>query len=104
MDGFQLEPQKQPTQGRGEPDLDLLEPQVVGSFVRVLNDDIDAALEPSNVAFIALHSILRLVVRNACVWAETTDEHAYLVAGLYANDYEADAARNQLLMSLVVPG
>lgn len=103
MQGFQLEPQKQPIQGQVSPDLDLLEPQAFGSFVRVLND-VDAALEPSNVAYIALHSILRLVVRNACVWAETTDDRAYLVAGLYANDYDADTARNQLLISITEPG
>ncbi|RII83842.1 hypothetical protein CJO09_00955 [Neopusillimonas maritima] len=81
------------------PNPDSLEPQVFGSFVRVLND-VDVALEPSNVAYIALHSIMRLVVRDASVWAETSDDRIFLIAGRYKNDFEANEARHSMLLVL----
>lgn len=100
MHGFQMEPETLPTPIQKT--QDRMDPQIIGSFLRVLASP-DAPLEPASVLHIPVHSVMRILVGNGCVYVETTDERSYLAAGEYSNDYEADQARQQLLMSLVVP-
>lgn len=73
-----------------------IEPQAIGPFLRTIITPSEG-IEPHTVVHIALHSIMRLSVGEGCVWAETSDQQAYLAAGPYANDYLADEARNRLL-------
>lgn len=76
-----------------------MDPQIIGSFLRVLASP-DAPVEPASVLHIPIHSVMRILVGNACVFVETTDERSYLAAGEYGNDFEADEARRSLLVTL----
>lgn len=97
MHGFQMEPVTTPN---GQPKAqDRMDPQIIGSFLRVLASP-DAPVEPASVLYVPVHSVLRVIVNNACVFVETTDERSYLAAGEYGNDFEADEARRSLLVTL----
>lgn len=97
MHGFQMEPVTTPN---GQPKAqDRMDPQIIGSFLRVLASP-DAPVEPASVLHIPIHSVMRILIGDACVYVETTDERSYLAAGQYSNDYEADQARHSLLITL----
>lgn len=103
MQGFQLDPITDTLNQVDEQEVmsaanssQRLEPQAIGPFLRTVITPSES-IEPNAVVHIALHSILRLTVGEGCVWAETSDQQAYLAAGPYANDYLADDARNRLL-------
>lgn len=76
-----------------------MDPQIIGSFLRVLASP-DAPIEPSSTLYIPMHSVMRVLINNCCVYVETTDERSYLAAGEYGNDFEADEARRSLLITL----